>query len=139
MGFELTMAAKRAPGERTSSAEPHTAPPVTCTTLALNGALDEAAVASVLSTVADLSATGAESVVVEMENVSVANAEPLRKLSDGLMSLRGSGVHVQVAVAEPSLRAKLSELPDSRDWLLGCPDAIATGARRALHLDGPHG
>jgi len=134
MGFELVVAAKRDPVGGTS--EPTSRPLAACTTITLNGTFDRPAVETVLAAASDLFGNGTASILIFMEDVSVADTVCLRLFADGLMSLRSKGSQVQVCAGDAALHQQMSQIPTSRDWLIG-PTADAGVARRALHFEGP--
>jgi anti-anti-sigma regulatory factor len=136
MSFELDIAAKRDPldgrktGDRMSTAGPYTA-------LTLNGIFDERASQRILRAVTDIFDMGADSVLIDMEDVSAHDDACLQNFAAALMSLRGSGRHVQVVARQSAFHAALAQAPDSRDWLRNFADGNVGEARLAIHLDGP--
>ena len=134
MGFELNIAVKRDPLEMPQSMAP-TASRTSSTTITLNGSLENDALQAVVRALADLCEQGAESIVVDMQNIDADDAACLREFAESIMALRGAGSQVQVAAADPGLHAKMSKLADSRDWLLALSVGSPSGLRRSIHVD----
>jgi anti-anti-sigma regulatory factor len=134
MSFELTVAAKRDPNERSGPVS--SLVPSSCTAIALNGTLDDEAVRAVLKTVSELATRDADSILVQMEDVDGGKAECLTSLARGLMTLRADGTNVQVACRDEAFYAKMAGTVDSRDWLMSSSASDPHVPRRALHVDG---
>lgn len=134
MNMQLIVAARRDPVVRPVSAAD--AAPL-CTSILLNGKLDDVAVRAITETIENQVKTRCESVVVTMEDV-VADAGPLQALAASIMRLRAAGSQVQLATRDHGMYDRLAPLPDSRDWLIGFAGDEVSGVRRAIHLDGPH-
>lgn len=95
MGFELSIAVKRDRLEGQDTGDPVALAPYA--TITLNGLLEPPASREVLRTVAALFGEGADSVLIEMDDVRADNRVYLQNFAAELMSLRGAGRHVQVA------------------------------------------
>ncbi len=134
MNMQLIVAARRDPVRRPAS--PADAAPL-CTSILLNGELDGVAVRAISETIESQFQTRCESLVVTMEDV-IADAGALEALAGSLMRFRAAGLQVQLATRNHGMYARLVPLPDSRDWLIGFAGDEVSGARRAIHLDGPH-
>jgi anti-anti-sigma regulatory factor len=113
--------------------------PGTATTIVLNGTLDDTASHEVLRVIDEQFVAGAESIIVDLEEVQASNAATMSSLAEGLMSSRATGRHVQMKVRNAELHAAMATLPDARDWLLADIGADTSAARRAIHVDGPSG
>jgi len=136
MSFELDIAAKRDPLERRKTGDPmSTTGPYTA--IALNGIFDAGASQKILRTVTDVFEMGADCVLIDMEDVSAHDDACLQDFAAALMSLRGSGRHVQVVARQSDFHTMLAQAPGSRDWLRNFTDANVSEARLAIHLDGP--
>ena len=137
MPYELTTVANRQdPSDKPGRAERQTP---TLSKLFLTGDLDSHASEAILATLAQTCVEGADSVVVEFDDVVASDARALDQLVAGLMSLRARGIEVQVFAREDALYEQLLALPQSRDWLLWRPADGAELPRKSLHVDGSTG
>jgi len=134
MNMQLIVAARRDPEVRSESTAD--AAPL-CTSILLNGELDDVAVRAISETIESQFESRCESVVVTMEDV-VADAGTLEALAASIMRFRAAGSQVQLATRDHGMYDRLAPLRDSRDWLIGFAGDEVSGVRRAIHLDGPH-
>jgi hypothetical protein len=131
MSFELAISTKRDPLDGRPTPNPASA----ChTTVTLNGIFDEAAARAVLGTIEELVGEEATSILIEMQ--AIAGVTDFEHFAAELMRLRAAGKHVQVAVRDPALHARMSSLDDARDWLVVYSEVPVDGARRGIHVDG---
>jgi anti-anti-sigma regulatory factor len=137
MSFELNIAVRRDPLEGRERDEPWAKPGV-YTAITLNGIFDAEASQVLLRTVAGVCGEGADSILIDMEDVSAPDQGCLDHFAAGLMSLRSGGRHVQVNVHQSTFHARMSKTANSRDWLLTFSKADALGSRHAIHVDSPH-
>jgi hypothetical protein len=135
MSFELTISVRRDPNEASALDAPSAG--ATFTAIAANGTFDAAAERDVVRAVMEAYRSGAQSILVHLDDVEASEDASFETLGADLMSLRGDGVHVQVVVREEALHARLATVAQSRDWLVAFSPTPKGGARRALHLDGP--
>lgn len=132
MNIQLIVAAQHDALERpvsSTEAIPH------CTSIVLNGELDEISVRAISETIAHRIGL-CDSIVVTLEHV-VAAVGPLEGLAANVMRFRSAGSQIQLTTRDRTMYDRLLELPDSRDWLIGFADGEVSGVRRAIHLDGP--
>ncbi len=137
MSFERYIAAKRDPVEVRDAAARSVQPAPPSATLVLNGTFDDRAADNVLSQLEDLLASGTGSIVIDMQDVRIADFERLRRFAEDIMALRTDAADVQIAIRDVGLHEMMRALPSARDWLLSKPDAEPEGGRRSLHLDRP--
>lgn len=137
MSFQNRISAKRDPVEGIEAAERSVRPAQPVATLVLNGTFGAGAASDVLAELERLFTAGTDSVVVDMQEVSVADFERLRGFVAEVMELRSSSANVQIAVRDNGLHDMMRALPHARDWLLSKPDAQADGGRRGVHVDHP--
>jgi len=137
MSFQRYIAAKRDPIEARDAAARSVQPARPSATLVLNGTFDDRAAHDVLAQIANLIAAGTDSVVIDMQDVHVADFGRLRRFAEDVMALRTKAADVQIAIRDAGLHEMMRALPNARDWLLSKPDAQPEGGRRSLHLDRP--
>lgn len=138
ISFELQISVKRDPAEAQSA--PGTNPRADATTpvvmsVAVNGGFSEAAYLGVMNAVTRLCASGAESVFVDMQDITLDDAACLERFAADVMSQRAAGCQLQVVARQASVHESLSALRGSRDWLTLFGDASVIGRRRAIHVD----
>jgi len=140
MAFDLRIAVKRDPTEAnpTETAASSAAPRSPCVSLVVNGVLDDPGCNELMFRVRRAFEKGADTVIIELENIALPNAVCLQRFADSVMAERSAGRHVQVIAREPDFHTRCSSIADSRDWLIADPNADVT-RRRAIHLDSGHG
>jgi anti-anti-sigma regulatory factor len=136
MSFELTVAVKRDPLE-TRAGNASNAASASHAEITLNGTFGPDASRDVLLAISTVARDGADSILVDMDDVVSDDRACLEAFAVGLMSLRQEGVQVQLTVRGAALHEELRQLPQSRDWLVAYSENPVGGARRSLHLDGP--
>ncbi len=136
MAFELRIAVKRDPTEARSEPAPPsvgTRPP--CVSLVVNGVLDEPGCNELMFRVRRSFERGADTVIIELENIALPDVMCLRRFADSVMAERSAGRQLQVIAREAAVHARCSFIADSRDWLIADPNADVSSGRRAIHLD----
>ncbi|MBC5805936.1 MAG: hypothetical protein GIW96_06925 [Candidatus Eremiobacteraeota bacterium] len=141
MAFDLRIAMKRDPLEATASevtGPSSGVPRPPCVSLVVNGVLDEPGCNELMFRVRRSFDKGADTVIIELENIELPNAVCLHRFADSVMAERSAGRQVQVIAREPALYARCASISDSRDWLIADSTIDVTAGRRAIHLDSGH-
>ena len=102
--------------------------------VAVNGGFSEAAYLGVINAVTRLCASGADSVFIDLQEITLDDAGCLERFAADVMSQRAVGCHLQVIARELAVHESLAALRGSRDWLMLFGDANI-GRRRAIHVD----
>jgi len=142
MAFDLRIATKRDPVEASSTAETAASsgvPRPPCISLVVNGVLDDPGCNELMFRVRRAFEKGADTVIIELEDIALPNVVCLHRFADSVMVERSAGRHVQVIAREPDFHTRCSSIADSRDWLIANPRTNVTAGRRAVHLDSGHG
>jgi len=140
MAFELRIAVKRDPTEaRSEPAPPSVGPRPPCVSLVVNGVLDEPGCNELMFRVRRSFEKGADTVIIELENIALADVTCLHRFADAIMAERSAGRQLQVIARESDFHARCLSIADSRDWLIADPNADVVSGRLAIHLDSGHG
>ncbi len=138
--FDLRIAVKRDPTEASSEpAAPNAGPRPPCVSLVVSGLLDEPGCNELMFRVRRAFEKGADSVIIELENIALPDVMCLHRFADSIMAERSAGRQLQVIAREPDFHVRCSSIADSRDWLIADPNADVASGRRAIHLDSGHG
>jgi len=134
--FDLRIAVKRDPSSEPGASNAAPRPP--CVSLIVNGLLDEPGCNELMFRVRRSFEKGADTVIIEMQDVTLENVACLERFADSVMAERSAGRQLQVIAREPAFHARCSSIADSRDWLIADPNTDVASGRRAIHLDRGH-
>ncbi len=139
MAFDFRIAAKRDPVEASVSAQKDAAavgPQAASVSLAVTGPFGKAGCAELMRLVKQSFDDGADTVVIDVQDVVLEDNACLERFADSLMAERSAGRHVQVVARQPGFYAACAALAGSRDWLIAFTAADVSGGRRSVHVDG---
>ncbi len=106
--------------------------------LVVNGELSEGGLKELTFSVRRSFESGADSVIIDMQDVVLKDVVFLERFATSLMAERSAGRQVQVVVREPSFHAICASIAGSRDWLIADLKAGVSGARHSFHVDSAH-
>ncbi len=132
MAFDFRIAVKRDPVKASVSAERDAAaagPRAASVALAVTGRFGKAGCAELMRLVKQSFDDGADTVVIDVQDVVLEDNMCLERFADSLMAERSAGRHVQVVAREPGVYAACAALAGSRDWLIAF--TAADGERRS--------
>lgn len=106
--------------------------------LVVNGELSEGGLNELTFSVRQSFESGADSVIIDMQDVVLKDVVFLERFAASLMAERSVGRQVQVVVREPFFHATCACIAGSRDWLITDLKAGVSGARHSFHVDSAH-
>lgn len=105
-------------------------------TLALTGSFGEAGRAELMRMVKQSFDDGADTVIIDVQEVVLEDDACLGRFAESLMAERSAGRHLQVVARQPKFHAACAAIASSRDWLIAFTAADVSGGRRSVHVDG---